>query len=93
MLALWTQVTFKRKHTVILQYQNKKALFTDPIFSEGFRCGFLTKPFILMFLKVTCVHKANIMKLGDGLFMRSCDEIAKMYPNIQYDNMIGLFHL
>jgi len=38
--------------------------------------------------RVTCVHKANIMKLGDGLFMRSCDEIAKMYPNIQYDNMI-----
>merc|ERR1719305_1644653 len=28
------------------------------------------------------------MKLGDGLFMRSCDEIANMYPNIQYDNMI-----
>lgn len=30
--------------------------------------------------KVTCVHKANIMKLGDGLFLRSCQEIAKMYP-------------
>ena len=48
---------------------------------------------VCFLLKVTCVHKANIMKLGDGLFMRSCDEIAKMYPNIQYDNMIGLFHL
>lgn len=30
--------------------------------------------------KVTCVHKANIMKLGDGLFLRSCQEIAKLYP-------------
>lgn len=30
--------------------------------------------------KVTCVHKANIMKLGDGLFLKSCQEIAKMYP-------------
>lgn len=25
--------------------------------------------------KVTCVHKANIMKLGDGLFLRSCEEV------------------
>lgn len=30
--------------------------------------------------KVTCVHKANIMKLGDGLFLKSCQEIAKLYP-------------
>lgn len=30
--------------------------------------------------KVTCVHKANIMKLGDGLFLKSCHEIAEMYP-------------
>lgn len=30
--------------------------------------------------KVTCVHKANIMKLGDGLFLKSCQEIANMYP-------------
>lgn len=26
--------------------------------------------------KVTCVHKANIMKLGDGLFLRSCEEVT-----------------
>lgn len=26
--------------------------------------------------KVTCVHKANIMKLGDGLFLRSCEEVS-----------------
>ncbi|XP_035916235.1 isocitrate dehydrogenase [NAD] subunit beta, mitochondrial isoform X1 [Anopheles stephensi] len=25
--------------------------------------------------KVTCVHKANIMKLGDGLFMRKCEQV------------------
>ena len=41
-----------------------------------------------MFLQVTCVHKANIMKLGDGLFMRSCKEIAEMYPNIEFETMI-----
>lgn len=26
--------------------------------------------------KVTAVHKANIMKLGDGLFLRSCEEVG-----------------
>ncbi|XP_011497254.1 PREDICTED: isocitrate dehydrogenase [NAD] subunit beta, mitochondrial [Ceratosolen solmsi marchali] len=38
--------------------------------------------------KVTCVHKANIMKLGDGLFLKSCQEIAKLYPRIQFETMI-----
>ncbi|CAB0004918.1 unnamed protein product [Nesidiocoris tenuis] len=38
--------------------------------------------------KVTAVHKANIMKLGDGLFLRSCQDIAKMYPKIQFEAMI-----
>ena len=28
------------------------------------------------------------MKLGDGLFLRSCQEIASLYPNIKFDNMI-----
>lgn len=38
--------------------------------------------------KVTCVHKANIMKLGDGLFMRSCEQVAKLYPRIEFEKMI-----
>jgi isocitrate dehydrogenase (NAD+) len=38
--------------------------------------------------KVTCVHKANIMKLGDGLFMRSCEIISKLYPKIKFEKMI-----
>lgn len=38
--------------------------------------------------KVTAVHKANIMKLGDGLFLNSCKEIAHLYPNIKFDQMI-----
>ena len=38
--------------------------------------------------KVTCVHKANIMKLGDGLFLKSCQEIAQMYPRITFETMI-----
>ncbi|XP_061470174.1 isocitrate dehydrogenase [NAD] subunit gamma, mitochondrial isoform X3 [Rhineura floridana] len=38
--------------------------------------------------KVTAVHKANIMKLGDGLFLQCCKEVAAGYPNISFDSMI-----
>lgn len=34
--------------------------------------------------KVTCVHKANIMKLGDGLFMRCCEEVHFFGRQILY---------
>jgi len=38
--------------------------------------------------RVTCVHKANILKLSDGLFLDSCRKIAKEYPQIQFDDCI-----
>uniref|UniRef100_A0A3P9H9F1 Isocitrate dehydrogenase [NAD] subunit, mitochondrial n=1 Tax=Oryzias latipes TaxID=8090 RepID=A0A3P9H9F1_ORYLA len=38
--------------------------------------------------KVTAVHKANIMKLADGLFLQSCAEVAQLYPKIKYENII-----
>jgi isocitrate dehydrogenase (NAD+) len=40
--------------------------------------------------KVTCIHKANIMKLGDGLFLNVCKEVAKEYESagIKFENMI-----
>lgn len=38
--------------------------------------------------KVTAVHKANIMKLADGLFLKTCSDMAKEYPHIEFDNMI-----
>lgn len=38
--------------------------------------------------KVTAVHKANIMKLGDGLFLQCCREVAARYPQITFDSMI-----
>ncbi|XP_072223179.1 isocitrate dehydrogenase [NAD] subunit gamma, mitochondrial isoform X1 [Leuresthes tenuis] len=38
--------------------------------------------------KVTAVHKANIMKLGDGLFLQCCREVASGYPDITFDSMI-----
>lgn len=31
--------------------------------------------------KVTCVHKANIMKLGDGLFLNTFRRVAEEYKN------------
>uniref|UniRef100_A0A8C9SX10 Isocitrate dehydrogenase [NAD] subunit, mitochondrial n=1 Tax=Scleropages formosus TaxID=113540 RepID=A0A8C9SX10_SCLFO len=37
---------------------------------------------------VTAVHKANIMKLGDGLFLQCCKEVASGYPDITFDSMI-----
>ncbi|KAJ6410185.1 hypothetical protein OIU84_009645 [Salix udensis] len=37
---------------------------------------------------VTAVHKANIMKLADGLFLESCREVAKKYPSIKYTEII-----
>lgn len=40
--------------------------------------------------KVTCVHKANIMKLGDGLFLNTCKAVAEEYKSsgIAFDSMI-----
>ncbi|KTW31412.1 isocitrate dehydrogenase, NAD-dependent [Pneumocystis carinii B80] len=38
--------------------------------------------------KVTVVHKANIMKLGDGLFRKTFFEIAKDYPQIEATDLI-----
>ncbi len=34
--------------------------------------------------KIHAIHKANIMKLSDGLFLSSCRAVAKQYPAIEY---------
>ena len=34
--------------------------------------------------KIHCIHKANIMKMSDGLFLRSSRNVAKEYPEITY---------
>jgi len=38
--------------------------------------------------KVTCVHKANIMKKADGMFLRTFNEVAKQYPMIESNDLI-----
>jgi len=38
--------------------------------------------------KVTSIHKANIMKLSDGLFLKCCRETAAQFPEVQYNELI-----
>lgn len=40
--------------------------------------------------KVTIIHKANIMKKGDGLFLNTCREVGKLYESsgIKTEDMI-----
>ncbi|MBP8274895.1 MAG: isocitrate dehydrogenase (NAD(+)) [Acidobacteria bacterium] len=38
--------------------------------------------------RVTAVHKANIMKLSDGLFIDCCRTVARKFPEITYDERI-----
>ncbi len=38
--------------------------------------------------RVTAVHKANIMKMSDGLFLEVAREVAENYPAIAYDERI-----
>ena len=38
--------------------------------------------------RVTAIHKANIMKMADGLFIRTAEQVAAAYPGIAYDTQI-----
>lgn len=38
--------------------------------------------------KITAVHKANIMKFTDGLFLESCRDVATAYPDIEFEDRI-----
>ena len=38
--------------------------------------------------RVTAVHKANIMKMGDGLFLKCVQDVAASYPEIKQDERI-----
>jgi 3-isopropylmalate dehydrogenase len=37
--------------------------------------------------KVVAVHKANVLRKGDGLFSKTCRSISHKYPNIQYSEL------
>ena len=34
---------------------------------------------------VTAVHKANVMRMSDGLFLKCCRETAEKYPEIRFE--------
>jgi isocitrate dehydrogenase (NAD+) len=38
--------------------------------------------------KVTAVHKANIMKFSDGLFLQTAREVAGEYPDVEFEDRI-----
>ncbi|KAJ3088198.1 hypothetical protein HK102_009328 [Quaeritorhiza haematococci] len=38
--------------------------------------------------RITCCHKANIMKITDGLFLETFYEVASSYPELKADDMI-----
>jgi 3-isopropylmalate dehydrogenase len=37
--------------------------------------------------KVTAVHKANVMRITDGLFRDTCKEVATKYPDVAFDDL------
>lgn len=38
--------------------------------------------------RICAIHKANIMKLADGLFLTCCRRVAQEYPDIEYSELI-----
>ena len=38
--------------------------------------------------RVTAVHKANVMRISDGLFLECCRAVAAQYPEIDYDEIL-----
>jgi isocitrate/isopropylmalate dehydrogenase len=38
--------------------------------------------------KVTAVHKANVLRISDGLFLACVREVAKRYPQVEYEEQI-----
>jgi 3-isopropylmalate dehydrogenase len=37
---------------------------------------------------VTIVHKANVLKIGDGMFIDICKQVGEHYPEVQIDDFI-----
>ena len=36
-------------------------------------------------VQVTAVHKANIMRMSDGLFLKCCREAAEQHPEVRFE--------
>ncbi|MGA0393009.1 MAG: isocitrate/isopropylmalate dehydrogenase family protein [Rhodospirillales bacterium] len=38
--------------------------------------------------KVTAVHKANVLKVGEGLFLREVEKVAEQFPDVEWEDVI-----
>ena len=38
-------------------------------------------------MRVTCVHKSNVMRLTDGIFAKACSDVAEEYDDVLFDQM------
>jgi 3-isopropylmalate dehydrogenase len=38
--------------------------------------------------KVTAVHKANVLRVGDGMFLQCCREVAQDFPEVQLEEIL-----
>ena len=38
-------------------------------------------------MRVTCVHKSNVMRVSDGLFAGACEGVASQYPGVKFEHM------
>ena len=61
---------------------NIKCLFPESINTNGFPFPIILIP---IFRQVTAVHKANIMRMSDGLFLKCCREAAEQHPGIRFE--------
>lgn len=79
------------KHSGQRAFRSSSAISIKPISEEGSR-RIVTYAFEYARLhgrhKVTAVHKANIMKATDGLFLRVAREVAQNYPDIAFEDKI-----
>jgi len=66
---------------ISIKYTTEKA--TRRIFNFAFNYARTNKR-----KKVTAVHKANILKFSDGLFLSTAREVAKQYPDIEFEDVI-----
>lgn len=76
-----------------LEYESKPGVTEAMKIMTAYNCQRIAKfafDFALKYnrKKITVVHKANIMKFGDGLFLKICYNTAKLYPMIRCDDII-----
>ena len=64
------------------QQKSKAISSAEPNYLSQFEMRY---PVDKLFLQVTAVHKANIMRMSDGLFLTCCREVAGKYPEIIFE--------